>query len=109
MESEMTNEQQNTRRAFARANPEGQFLFSVNDGIPAIDALEMAGCYLASAGAIASNLVLTAEGGRATDGLYGILSLIELGRAALDAGTSAMMEEAAARAADDAEASHEQD
>jgi hypothetical protein len=100
-------EQQNiTGRAFGPCNPEGQFLFTTNAGIPAVDALEMAGSYLASAGAIASTMVMHAEGAGTEDGLYGVLSLIELARAALDAGTSAVLSEARNRAHDDDEAHH---
>lgn len=65
--------------AFCRADTNGQLLFSVNDGVQMIDAIEMAQTYLAAAGKI-TGLVAMDTG---NDAVFGAHYLVELAAAVI--------------------------
>lgn len=84
------------RLPFARANAVGDFLFEVRPGVPAIDAMELASCYMASARDLAAACAAETEGDT-PDHLWGAYYLIELAKAALDSSIATLSNEEFAR------------
>ncbi len=71
------------RHAFERANAAGALLFDVIPGVPLVDALEMAGSYLAAAVRITEQTAGNADDGAGSDSMYGAHYLCELAHAVL--------------------------
>jgi len=69
--------------AFETAGSAGELLFTVNDGIPLVDALESAACYLSAAVSATASAAMHAEGG-GDETLWGAHYLCKLARAVLD-------------------------
>ena len=67
-----------SRTPFYRINAAGDLLFEVRSGIPVLDAMEMASCYMASARDVASMAMENPSG------IAGAYYLIELAKATLD-------------------------
>ncbi len=80
------------RHPFVRANANGDLLFEVRAGVPAINALELASCYMASARDLAGDCASAAEGEN-PDHLWGAFYLIEMAKAVLDSAISALHDE----------------
>ncbi len=76
-------------RKFFSCNPQQDMLFSVREGIPADDALEMASCFLASALDIASDVAQDEQGDR----MWGAYYLIKMAKEVVDAAVSAVQDE----------------
>jgi hypothetical protein len=78
---------------FARANADGKLLFAINDGVPLIDALEMAQCYLISAKEITAQTAMNFAQSDGSDSLYGAHYLCVLACAVLSSVVSAATNE----------------
>ena len=78
---------------FVRANAAGEMLFSVRAGVPAVDALEMASCYLAAARDATHQMATDLSDAGLNDGVWPAYYLIEMAKAALDASISAVVDE----------------
>lgn len=76
--------------AFCSINPAGQMLFAVNDGVPLVEALEMAQCYLSAARAITAQTADSLDSGEA----FGAHYLVEMAAAVLDSAVSSAYKEA---------------
>lgn len=70
------------RHPFVRANANGDLLFEVRDGVPLIDALETASCYLASARDLCAVMAENSTGEN-PDHAWGSYHLLELAYAVL--------------------------
>ena len=77
---------------FSRCNNAGDLLFEVRAGIPAIDALESASCFMASARDLAAECASNMTGDH-PDHMWGAYYLIEMSKAALDSAISALSAE----------------
>ena len=71
---------------FFSCNPEGDALFSVREGVPAIDALEYASTFLSVASATAHNAALSTNDEQSFAAAY----LIDMSKAIVDAAIKAM-------------------
>lgn len=85
------------KHPFNRCNHAGHLLFEVRAGVPAIDALETASCFMTSARDIAAEVAGNAEGENPNH-YWGAFYLIEMAKAVLDSAISAMHEERRASA-----------
>lgn len=74
---------QTSRFAFQKINPSGDLLFEIRPGVPAIDALEIASCYMAAARDLAAEFASVSVGEN-PDHAWGSFYLIELAKAILD-------------------------
>ncbi len=81
-----------TRTSFTRINAAGDLLFEVRPGVPAVDALEMASCYMASARDMASDCA-QAYSGDQPDHFWAAFYLIEMAKAVLDASIKTLIQE----------------
>lgn len=72
-------------RPFHRLSPDAGYLFDVRQGVPLIDALEAASCYLAAA----RNAAYAFADIRGGDEDYGVAYLIDMAKAAVDASVEA--------------------
>ncbi len=70
---------------FLSCNVQHQQLFSVNAGIPLLDALEQASCFLASADSIITEAAMQCDNGTVWAAAY----LVEISKAIIDAAASA--------------------
>lgn len=77
---------------FFSCNPNKYSLFAVQAGIPVMDAMEAASCFLDSASALAYQLAGNGEG--QSRQIYAIANMIDMAKAALDASICGMMREA---------------
>ena len=78
---------------FERCNANGDLLFSVRAGVNAVDALETASCYMASARHLAQSLAneLSEDGGN--DRVWAAYYLITMAKAVLDAAVGRVADE----------------
>ncbi len=76
-----------TRIAFERANAGGEMLFEVRPGVPILDVLTSASCYLASA---IETVYQSAEVNNGSDSLYGAALLVRMSKAVVDAAIKAL-------------------
>lgn len=69
---------------FKRANAAGDLLFEVRAGVPALNALEVASCYMAAARDAAMSLADSGQSQEAPDGTLAIYYLVDLAKVVLD-------------------------
>jgi len=84
------------RHAFERVSANGTLLFEVAPGVPLVDALEMAGAYMASAVRITQEIAIAED----SDAIFGAHHLCQLAHAVLIAATSAAYADDRARQGD---------
>jgi hypothetical protein len=77
-----------TSLSFYRANAAGDLLFQVRAGVPVINALEVASCYMAAA-KDAAQYAAEAASGDAPDGAWAVFYLVELAHTVLGSVTAA--------------------
>lgn len=77
-----------TRHDFVRANSAGQLLFAVNEGIPLLDALEMASAYMAAAVSVTEDAATLASS-NAEETMWGAHYLCKLAAAVLSGAVEA--------------------
>lgn len=70
-----------TQTPFFSCNPDGDALFAVREGIPALDALQMTQCFLGASIDIATTVGDQNEGCSA----WGLVYLLQMSKASLDA------------------------
>ena len=85
-----------TQTPFFGCNTDGDALFAVREGIPALDALQMNQCFLEASIDIATNVALEEDNGSA----WGLVYLLQMSKASLDAATKAIQGGEAANKAD---------
>ena len=79
--------------AFESCNPAGELLFEVRAGVPAVDALEMASCYMAAARDATERPAVELSENGFNDRVWGAFYLIKMAKAALDAATGVVFDE----------------
>ena len=92
-------------KPFFSCAPDGQPLFTVREGLPAMDALDQVSTFLAAAKDAATLAACEADG---TEGgtMWACVYIIDMAKATLDATTSGMAREARQAAAKGGEADH---
>lgn len=88
----VATQRKTARHAFTRANAAGDLLFEVRPGVPVIDALLTASCYLASASDITDDLG-SSSSGENPDRIWGAHYLVKMAKAVVDAAISAIEDE----------------
>lgn len=76
------------RHDFTRANSAGKLLFAVNEGVPLLDALEMAGAYMSAAVSVTEDAATLASS-NADETLWGAHYLCKLAAAVLSSAVEA--------------------
>ena len=72
-----------TALPFVRANAAGDLLFEVRPGVPTINALETASCYMAAARDTAIQAAEASSGDK-PDGAWAVFYLVDLAKTVLD-------------------------